>query len=147
MFDTFIMTDNCLSLLATSGGSLRSHDQLVEFLQPFGVDKYAKDISICLQKNRPALENELPGFELPSKADRSATLKDFRASKKIKHFDDPVAAEEAAMEEKRDCWLTEMGRAGPAVKARMKKVAKAEKKLLEDQEKLRSRERESSALD
>ena len=51
-------------------------------------------------------------------------------------MDDPAIAEEAGMIALRDQWLIEKGKAGPATKARVKKAATAEKKLIEQQEML-----------
>lgn len=105
IFDTFKMTDECLSALASHGGSLLGRDQLVDFLLPwYGMNEYADDLLICLQKKWPALNDDDAQYELPSKAQQKAVLKDVHASKKIKQFDDPVAAKEAKISMKRDQW-------------------------------------------
>lgn len=134
MFNSFIMPTACLSALATFGGSLSSRNQLVDFLQEwYGMQKYADKLLICLQKNWPALLNDdapAAGFELPSKADRKAALKDFWVSNKIK---DLVVAEEEKMTEERDEWANEKGRASEAAKTRIARRKKNENKLRKKQ--------------
>lgn len=140
MPDSLIMPDDCLLALAKSGASL-NHDQLVEFLKPwYGMAKHADGILIVLQKNRPHLDTQVsPPFELPSRSERKSVLVALRTSKKLKNMDDPAVAEEARMTELRDKWLIKRGKATPETKARMKKAAAVEKKLLEKQDKAKAK--------
>lgn len=78
------------------------------------------------------------------KSERKATFKAARTSKKLKYIDDPAIEEEASMTALRDQWLIEKGKASPATKARVKKAATVEKKLIEQQEKLQQKERAKS---
>lgn len=139
MPDNLIMPDDCLLALAKMGGSL-DHDQLVDFLKPwYGISKHAAGILLVLQKNRPYLDTETPPFELPPRSERKSALIALRMSKKRKNMDDPILAEEARMTELRDKWLIGRGKATPETKARMKKAAAAEKKMVEKQEKAKAK--------
>lgn len=136
MFNFFIMPTACLLALATFGGSLSNRDQLVDFLwEWYSMHKYADEVLNCLQKNRPALPNDAPvsGFQLPLKADRKAILAESRAWKKMKHPDDPVAAEKEKMMKERDDWANGEGCASDAAKAQIIKRKKDEMKLLKQQ--------------
>ena len=136
MSDSLFMLDACLIALAKLG-EIFDLDQLIEFLKPwYGVAKYADDIFLCLQKkSASALGLDLPPSEIPSKAQRKATLKALRNSKKLKYMDDPLVAEEARITALRDQWLVAWGKVTPATKAQMKKVADAEKRLAKRQDK------------
>lgn len=135
--DTLLMSDTCLPALAISGGSL-NHDRLVQFLRPWPqLRKYPDQILICLQQNRPPLSSLDSHFKLPSAAERKAVLKSFRTSEMLKHMDNPAVAKEARINNLRDKWLLGRGKATPEIKARMRKAAKAEKRLIENLEKLR----------
>lgn len=67
-------------------------------------------------------------------------LKDFRILMKLKNMDDPVVAKKARMTRMRDIWLIGRGLATPEIKAGIKKVARANRKLTELLEKLRGKE-------
>lgn len=139
------MLDSCLAAVAKSRGLLNL-DKLIEFLEPwYGIAKYAKDILVCLQKNSPPSDASHPDhLDLPSKAKQKATLQALRHSKKQKNMDDPLVAEEAQMISLQDQWLIARGKATPEVKARVKKAAEAEKKLVEKQNKTREQARAKS---
>lgn len=97
----YVMPDCCLLTLAKLR-ELFNLDILIEFPEPWhGVDKYTKEILICLQKNSPLFDNN-PHFDLLFKAEQKATLQTFRNSKKQKNMDDPLIAEKAQMVSLRD---------------------------------------------
>lgn len=139
MPDNLIMPDDCLLALAKMRGSL-NHDQLVDFLKPwYGISKHAAGILLVLQKNRPYLDTETSLFELPPRSERKSALSALRTSKKLKNMDDPIMAEKVRMAKLRDKWLIGRGKATPETKARMKKAAAAEKKMVEKQEKAKAK--------
>ena len=149
MSDSLLMPDSCLAALAKSGGSLNSQVQLVEFLKPwYGVAKHANDILLCLQKNSlltPGLDASL---DQTYKAQKKATLKALRTSKKLKYIDDPKVAKKARLTALRDEWLIACGKPTPETKARMKKAAEAEKKKADKENKARKKaKRKSQAMD
>lgn len=151
MPDNALMSDSCLLALAKDGGLLHDIPTLLQFLKPWSqrISTYADEILLCLQKNSPLLNAPLdPTIVQPTKAERKATLKAARTSKKLKYIDDPLVAEQAWAVELRDKQLIEKGKAPPDTKARMKKAADAERKLIEkqtkDQEKAKNKGKNSN---
>ena len=135
MPESLIMPDCCLVALAKSE-RLLNLTELIEFLEPWhGVSKHAQEIFQCLEKNRPPPIPEAPVPNLPSKAERKATLQALRASKRLKNMDNPLITKEAQIVALRNQWLIARGKANAETKARIKKAAAAEKKLIEKQEK------------
>ena len=147
MSDNLLMPDACLAALAKSGESLNSRVQLVNFLKPwYGIANHADDILTCLQKNSPLPPDLDASLDLPSKAERKATLKALRTSKKLKYMDDPKVAEEARLITLRDKWLIARRKPTPETKARIKKAVEAEKKKAEKESKAREKAKGKSRL-
>lgn len=135
MSDNLIMPNDCLLALAKSGSFL-DQDQLINFLKPwYGTFKYIAKLLIVFQKNRPYLDTQILLFKLITRSKRKSTLIILWTSKKLKNLDDLVLAEEACIIILQDKWFTKQGKAIPETKIWMKKPAKAEKKMVEKQDK------------
>lgn len=136
MSNSLLMSDTYLVALAKLR-RLIDLDQLIEFLKPWTrMAKHANSILLCLQKNSFLI----PGLDFllnpPTKAQRKATLKVFQTSQKLKYIDDPLVVKEACITALRDHWFIACSKPTLETKARIKKVADAEKKLVEKQDKV-----------
>lgn len=96
MLESLVILDCCLIAL-TKSRKLFNFDILIEFFEPWHrVDKYTKEIFICLQKNSPLFDNNLY-LDLPFQTKQKATFQALYNSKKQKKIDDPLVAKKAQM--------------------------------------------------
>lgn len=120
---------------------------MVNFLKPWcGIANYVDNILIYLQKNNVLPLGLNASLDLPSKAERKATFKAFKTSKKLKYMDDPKVAKKTRLTILRDKWLIAYGKPTPEIKARMKKIAETEKKKLKKKIKLGKKAKEKAKL-
>lgn len=139
MPDNMIILDDCLLTLAKLEGFL-DQDQLVNFLKSYyDISKYIIKLLIVFQKSWLYLDIQILPFELSPRSEKKSAFIALLMLKKLKNLDNSVLVEEVCMTTLRDKQLTKQRKATPKTKTQMKKTANIEKKIVEKQDKAKTK--------